>query len=226
MPLYPESHSTQLVNRDLTLLLFLCIFSRVQTSILLCVFIAHIHGHVVSAAAAAAKSLQSCPTLCDPIEACGISFTYSLHLLTNTPIQRWTPWGHRFSLVDYFFQFSSVTQLCLTFWSRGLQHTRLPCPSPTSESCSNSRPLSRWCHPTISFSVIPFSSCLQSFSESAWEAWHAAVLGVSKSQTWPTDWTELKLIISSLINSKCLESDWHIVGSQKNLCWVNIVHFI
>ena len=49
---------------------------------------------------------------------------------------------------------------------RGLQHTRLPCPSPTPRACSNSR-LSSWqCHPTISSSVIPFSSCLQSFPAS------------------------------------------------------------
>ena len=46
------------------------------------------------------------------------------------------------------------------------QHTRPPCPSPTPRACSNSCPLNRWCHPTISFSVIPFSSCLQSFPES------------------------------------------------------------
>ena len=56
---------------------------------------------------------------------------------------------------------SSVTQLC-----HGLQHTRPPCPSPTPRACSNSCPSSRWCHPTISSSVIPFSSCLQSFQES------------------------------------------------------------
>ena len=48
----------------------------------------------------------------------------------------------------------------------GLQHTRVPCPSPTSGACSNSCPLSRRCHPTISSSVIPFSSCLQSFRAS------------------------------------------------------------
>ena len=46
---------------------------------------------------------------------------------------------------------------------RGLQHTRLPCPSPSPGACSNSRPSSQWCHPTISPSVIPFSSCPQSF---------------------------------------------------------------
>ena len=48
----------------------------------------------------------------------------------------------------------------------GLQHARLPCPSPTPGAYSNSCPLSWWCHPTISFSVIPFSSCLQSFPAS------------------------------------------------------------
>ena len=40
---------------------------------------------------------------------------------------------------------------------------RLPCPSPSPRACSNSRPSSRWCHPTISSSAVPFSSCLQSF---------------------------------------------------------------
>ena len=48
----------------------------------------------------------------------------------------------------------------------GLQHARLSCPSPTPGACSNSYSLSRWCHPTISSSVVPFSSCLQSFPAS------------------------------------------------------------
>ena len=45
----------------------------------------------------------------------------------------------------------------------GLQHSRLPCPSPSPRTCTNSCPLSQSCHPTISFSVIPFSSCPLSF---------------------------------------------------------------
>ena len=45
----------------------------------------------------------------------------------------------------------------------GLQHAKLPCPSPTAAACSNSCPSSRWCHPTISSSVVPFSFCLQYF---------------------------------------------------------------
>ena len=51
-------------------------------------------------------------------------------------------------------------------WPNGLQHTRLPCPPLTPGACSNSSPLSPWCHPTISSSVIPFSSHLQSFPAS------------------------------------------------------------
>ena len=50
-----------------------------------------------------------------------------------------------------------------SLWPHRLQHTRLPCPSPSPGVCSNSCPLSRWCHPNISSSVIPFSSCPQSF---------------------------------------------------------------
>ena len=61
---------------------------------------------------------------------------------------------------------SSVTQSCLTLWSHGLEHSRPPCSSPTPGVYSNSCPLSRWYHPTISSSVVPFSSCLQSFPAS------------------------------------------------------------
>ena len=50
-----------------------------------------------------------------------------------------------------------------SLWPHELQHARLPCPSPTPRTCSNSCPLSQWCHPTISSSVVPFSSCPQSF---------------------------------------------------------------
>ena len=53
-----------------------------------------------------------------------------------------------------------------SLWARGLQHARPPCPSPTPGVYPNSCPLSWWCHPTISSSVIPFSSCLQSFPTS------------------------------------------------------------
>ena len=53
-----------------------------------------------------------------------------------------------------------------SLWPHGLQHARLPCPSPTPRVYSNSCPLSQWCHPTISSYVIPFSFHIQSFPES------------------------------------------------------------
>ena len=66
-----------------------------------------------------------------------------------------------FSLVQ--FNCSVVSD---SLWPHGLQHARPPCPSPTPGVYSNSCPLSWWCHPTISSSVVPFSSCLQSFPAS------------------------------------------------------------
>ena len=53
-----------------------------------------------------------------------------------------------------------------SLWLHGLQHARPPCPSPIPGVYSNSCPLSRWCHPTISSSVVPFFSCLQSLPAS------------------------------------------------------------
>ena len=69
-------------------------------------------------------------------------------------------------LTSHLFHISSVAQSCPTLQPHGLQHARPPCPSPTLEVYQNSCPLSRWCHPTISSSVVPSSSCLQSFSAS------------------------------------------------------------
>ena len=73
---------------------------------------------------------------------------------------------HRLEGNDILFsQFSClVVSNCL--WPHGRQHTRLPCPLPTPGACSNSYSLSWGCHPTISFSVVPFSSWLQSFPAS------------------------------------------------------------
>ena len=60
----------------------------------------------------------------------------------------------------------SRSVMCDFLWSHGLKHTRLRCPSPSPGPCSNSCPWSRWCHPTILSSVVPFSSCLKSFPAS------------------------------------------------------------
>ena len=73
-------------------------------------------------------------------------------------------WQYDYKLKITINKFScSVTSNSLQ--PHGLQHARLPCPSPTPRACSNSCPWSQWCHPTISSSVIPFS-CLQSFPAS------------------------------------------------------------
>ena len=91
-----------------------------------------------------------------------------------------------------------------SLWSHGLQHTRPPCPSPTCRVYSNSCPLSRWCHPTISSSVVSFSSPLQSFPESgafqmsqlfAWGGQSArvsasaSVLPMNTQESSPLGWT-------------------------------------
>ena len=67
------------------------------------------------------------------------------------------PWTLFFKSVQF-----SCSVVSNSLWPHGLQHARLPCPSPTPGACSNSCPSSPWCHPTISSSVFPFSSCLQS----------------------------------------------------------------
>ena len=65
-------------------------------------------------------------------------------------------------------EFSSVAQSCPTLRPHGLQNARPPCPSPTPGVYSNSCPLSWWCHPTISSSVVPFSSWPQTFPASGY----------------------------------------------------------
>ena len=71
------------------------------------------------------------------------------------------PFNMTLSLVQ--FSHSVVSD---SLWPHELQHTRPPCPSPTPRVHPNPRPLCQWCHPTISSSVVPFSSCPQSFPAS------------------------------------------------------------
>ena len=74
-----------------------------------------------------------------------------------------------FSTEGYpFAQISQISRSVVSdsLWPHESQHARVPCPSPFTGACSTSCPLNRWCHPTITSSVIPFSSCLQSFPAS------------------------------------------------------------
>ena len=67
-----------------------------------------------------------------------------------------------------------------SLWPHEPQHTRPPCPSPTPRVHPNPCPLSRWCHPTISSSVVPFSSCLQSFLDQGLFKWVSSLDQVAK----------------------------------------------
>ena len=96
--------------------------------------------------------------------------------------------GERAVLVFFSVQFSSVQLLSrvwlfATPWTAA--HTRPPCPSPASGVYSNSCPLSQWYYPTISFSVVPFSSCLQSFPASGSFLRSQLVLRIR----WPKYWS-------------------------------------
>ena len=84
------------------------------------------------------------------------------------------------SIVCGFFSFS-CSCVSNSLWPHGLQQSRLPCPSLSPGVCSHSCPLSQWCHPTISSSVIPFSSCLQTFPAS--ESFQMSQLLVSGGQS-------------------------------------------
>ena len=82
-------------------------------------------------------------------------------------------------------QLSSV-QLLSRVWHfapHGLQHAILPCPSSTPGACSNTCPLSQWCHPTTSSSVVPFSSCLLNLSQhQGFSQWVSGI-------RWPKYWS-------------------------------------
>ena len=84
----------------------------------------------------------------------------------------------------------SVAKLCLTMRPHGLQHARLPCPSRSPWVCSNSCPLSQWCHPTTLSSVVPFSSCLQSFPASG--SFHMSINGCKLYKSLPWDLERLR----------------------------------
>ena len=89
---------------------------------------------------------------------------------------------------------------------------RLPCPSPTPRACSNSCPSSQWCHPTISPSVVPFSSCLQSFPASGsfpvsqffTSVQFSWVQSLSHIQLFATPWMTATQISLSITNSRSL----------------------
>ena len=116
-----------------------------------------------------------------------------------------------------YFAFSSVQFSCSvmsdSLWPQELQHTRPPCPSPTPRVHPNSCPLSRWCHPAISSSVVPFSSCPQSLPASVfsnestlrmrWPKYWSFSFSISPSKEHPglifrMDWLDLLAVQGTL----------------------------
>ena len=102
-----------------------------------------------------------------------------------------------------------VAHLCPILQPHGLQQARLPCPSPSPRDCSNSCPLSRWCHPIISSSVIPFSSHPQSLPASGSFKWVSSLHQVAKVlefqlQHQSFQWTpRTDLLYDGLVGSPC-----------------------
>ena len=145
------------------------------------------------------SQLQSCPSLCDPMD-CSLP-GFSVRGILQARVLEWVAMpsfressrlkDQSHILAGGFF----TTQIRSDQISRSvvsdslrpheLQHARPPCPSPTPGVHSDSRPSSQWCHPAISFSFVPFSSCPQSlpasesFPMSQLFAWGAQSIGVS-----------------------------------------------
>ena len=130
---------------------------------------------------------------------------WSLSRWTSREVpQTWFTW-QSYSVVPAQVQFSSVqfsrSVVSDSLWPHELQHARPPCPSPTPGVHSDPCPSSQWCHPAISSSVIPFSSCppslpaSESFPMSQLFAWGGQSAGVSGRGELVTWWTVYKVKI-------------------------------
>ena len=119
-----------------------------------------------------------------------------------------------------------------SFWPHGLQHASPPCPSPTPGVYSNSCPLGGWCHPTISSSVVPFSSCLQSFpasgsfpmsqfftsgGQSVVVSASASVLPMNIQDWFPLGWISLQSKGLSRVFSNTTVQKYQFFGTQFSL---------
>ena len=89
-----------------------------------------------------------------------------------------------------------------------LQHARLPCPSPSPGVCSNSCPLSQWCHPTISFSVARFSSRSQSFQHQSLFQWVSSSPQAGKVKF--VNWVKFKLVYEELSKQAVPGQGWGV----------------
>ena len=120
-----------------------------------------------------------------------------------------------------------------SLWPHGLQHARLPCPSLSPGVCANSCPLNQWCYPTISFSVVPFSSCLQSFPTSGsfpvklalcimWPKYWSFCISPSNEYSelisCRIDWFDLLAVHGNLKSLQHHSSKTSVLRAQPSLC--------
>ena len=169
----------------------------------------------------------------------GNSFSYCPPRGKQVMVKRGLGHFHPLRLLACENKFSSVQQVMSNSWRpHGLQHARLPCPSPTTGACSNSCPLSQWHHPTISSSVAPFSSCYQSFpapgsfqmsqfftsgGQSFGVSASASVLPMTSQDWFPlgwTDWISLQPTGLSRVFSKTTVPKHQFFGTQLSF-WSN-----
>jgi len=138
------------------------------------------------------------------------------------------------TIVIFAVQLLNHVRLFAVLW----KHTRLPCPSPSSWVCSTSCPLSLWCHLTISSSIAPFSSCLQSFpasgsfpvsrlfasgGQSIGASASASVLSMNIQSWFPLGFTDLISLVSkglSRVFSNTTVQKHQFFGTQPSL-WSN-----
>ena len=145
-------------------------------------------------------------------------------------------WQHGWTLRAFILVQFSCSVVSDFLRPHGLQHARLPCPSPTPRACSNSCLLSQWCHPSISPSVLPFSSCLQSFpvprsfqmsqfftscSQSMGASTSASVLPMNIQDWFPLGLTGLissqSKGLSRVFSNTTAQTRW--LGDQKSRMW-------
>ena len=125
----------------------------------------------------------------------------------------WTVWRflkkikHRTSINSVQFSRSVMSK---SLWPHGLQHTKPPCPSPTPGVYSNSCPLSQWCYPTISSSVVPFSSHLPSSPASG---------SFQMSQFFPSGGQSIGVSASASVLLMNIQ-DWSPLGWT---CWISLL---
>ena len=143
--------------------------------------------------------------------------------------------------MKYSVQFS-CSVVSNSLWPHGLQYTRLCCSSPTPGTYSNSCPESQWCHPTIWSSVIPFSSCLQSFPASGSfpmsqffasggqnirVSASASVLSMNIQEWFPLGWTGLISLqskgLSRIFSNTTVQKHWSF-GIHSSLCFNSHIH--